>query len=76
MNVCGNSVLFRAVKTFDLKKNPPSWWCSRKSQRVTKVVTINHLKTMNVCTALHNSPFNSWTFLFVSISAVDYLIHI
>lgn len=73
MNVCGNSVLFKAVNTFDLKKKKATLMVVLKEKSEGHQ---SRLRTMNVCTALHNSPFNSWTFLFVSISAVDYLIHI
>lgn len=71
MNVCGNSVLFKAVNTFDLKKKKATLMVVLKEKSEGHQ---SRLRTMNVCTALHNSPFNSWTFLFVSISAVSLLL--
>lgn len=70
MNVCGNSVLFKAVKTFDLKKKATLMVVLKEKSEGHQ----SRLRTINVCTALHNSPFNSWTFLFVSISAVSLLL--
>lgn len=49
-----------AVETFHLKTQMSTWWCSMKSQGITKV-SRHHLQgTMNVCPKYNCDPFNSW----------------